>query len=172
MSYFFMFLIVLAVMVVGAVVSLPKSRKRAQSILERQRRLTDNDPRLIEAIGVRDAAIYGIFWGAAPAGLFTVGALLVFSKPLEAIMMFFVWMVPAAILMYLGSLALIFMNYGDALRMEQQRAQGMKGRYGNDVQKMHTVDNTRGEVLDKLEASNKRGPLVLSTVCIFCTSLP
>jgi hypothetical protein len=161
MSYFFMFLIVLAVMVVGAVVSLPKSRKRAQSILERQRRLTDNDPRLIEAIGVRDAAIYGIFWGAAPAGLFTVGALLVFSKPLEAIMMFFVWMVPAAILMYLGSLALIFMNYGDALRMEQQRAQGMKGRYGNDVQKMHTVDNTRGEVLDKLEASNKRGPLVL-----------
>ena len=86
MSYFFMFLIVLAVMVVGAVFSLPKSRKRAQSILERQRRLTDNDPRLIEAIGVRDAAIYGIFWGAAPAGLFTVGALLVFSKPLEAIM--------------------------------------------------------------------------------------
>ena len=161
MSYFFMFLIVLAVMVVGAVVSLPKSRRRAQSILERQRRLTDNDPRLIEAIGVRDAAIYGIFWGAAPAGLFTVGALLVFSKPLEAIMMFFVWMVPAAILMYLGSLALIFMNYGDALRMEQQRAQGMKGRYGNDVQKMHTVDNTRSEVLDKLEASNKRGPLVL-----------
>ena len=161
MSYFFMFLIVLAVMVVGAVFSLPKSRKRAQSILERQRRLTDNDPRLIEAIGVRDAAIYGIFWGAAPAGLFTVGALLVFSKPLEAIMMFFVWMVPAAILMYLGSLALIFMNYGDALRMEQQRAQGMKGRYGNDVQKMHTVDNTRSEVLDKLEASNKRGPLVL-----------
>ena len=161
MSYFFMFLIVLAVMVVGAVFSLPKSRKRAQSILERQRRLTDNDPRLIEAIGVRDAAIYGIFWGAAPAGLFTVGALLVFSKPLEAIMMFFVWMVPAAILMYLGSLALIFMNYGDALRLEQQRAQGMKGRYGNDVQKMHTVDNTRGEVLDKLEASNNRGPLVL-----------
>ncbi|MFZ2391189.1 type IV secretory system conjugative DNA transfer family protein [Rhodoferax sp.] len=161
MSYFFMFLIVLAVMVVGAVVSLPKSRKRAQSILERQRRLTDNDPRLIEAIGVRDAAIYGIFWGAAPAGLFTVGALLVFSKPLEAIMMFFVWMVPAAILMYLGSLALIFMSYGDALRMEQQRAQGTKGRYGNDVQKMHTVDNTRSEVLDKLEASNKRGPLVL-----------
>ena len=33
MSYFFMFLIVLAVMVVGAVVSLPKSRKRAQAIL-------------------------------------------------------------------------------------------------------------------------------------------
>lgn len=161
MSYFFMFLVVLAVMVVGAVLSLPKSRKRAQGILERQRRLTDNDPRLIEAIGIRDAAIYGIFWGAAPAGLFTVGALLVFSKPLEAIMMFFVWMVPAAILMYLGSLALIFMNYGDALRMEQQRAQGMKGRYGNDVQKMHTVDNTRGEVLDKLEASNQRGPLVL-----------
>ncbi|MCL4770477.1 MAG: type IV secretion system DNA-binding domain-containing protein [Burkholderiaceae bacterium] len=161
MSYFFMFLIVLAVMVVGAVFSLPKSRKRAQSILERQRRLTDNDPRLIEAIGVRDAAIYGIFWGAAPAGLFTVGALLVFSKPLEAVAMFFVFMVPAAILMYLGSLALIFMNYGDALRMEQQRAQGMKGRYGNDVQKMHTVDNTRSEVLDKLEASNKRGPLVL-----------
>lgn len=161
MSYFFMFLVVLAVMVVGAVLSLPKSRKRAQGILERQRRLTDNDPRLIEAIGIRDAAIYGIFWGAAPAGLFTVGALLVFSKPLEAIMMFFVWMVPAAILMYLGSLALIFMNYGDALRMEQQRAQGMKGRYGNDVQKVHTVDNTRGEVLDKLEASNQRGPLVL-----------
>ena len=161
MSYFFMFLIVLAVMVVGAVVSLPKSRKRAQSILERQRRLTDNDPRLIEAIGIRDAAIYGIFWGAAPAGLFTVGALLVFSKPLEAIMMFFVWMVPAAILMYLGSLALIFMNYGDALRMEQQRARGMKGRYGNDVQKMHTVDNTRGEVLDKLEKTNQKGPLVL-----------
>ncbi|TXG96163.1 MAG: type IV secretory system conjugative DNA transfer family protein [Rhodocyclaceae bacterium] len=161
MSYFFMFLVVLAVMVVGAVLSLPKSRKRAQGILERQRRLTDNDPRLIEAIGIRDAAIYGIFWGAAPAGLFTVGALLVFSKPLEAIMMFFVWMVPAAILMFAASWAFIFMNYGDALRMEQQRAQGMKGRYGNDVQKMHTVDNTRGEVLDKLEASNQRGPLVL-----------
>ena len=48
MSYFFMFLIVLAVMVVGAVVSLPKSRKRAQAILERQRRLTDNDPDLIK----------------------------------------------------------------------------------------------------------------------------
>ena len=82
MSYFFMFLIVLAVMVVGAVVSLPKSRKRAQAILERQRRLTDNDPDLIKAIGIRDAAIYGIFWGCAPAGLFMVGALLFFSKPL------------------------------------------------------------------------------------------
>jgi len=161
MSYFFMFLIVLAVMAVGTVFSLPKSRKRAQSILERQRRLTDNDPRLIEAIGVRDAAIYGILWGAAPAGLFTVGALLVFSKPLEAIMMFFVFMVPAGLLMAAAAWGFIFMNYGDALRMEQQRAQGMKGRYGNDVQKMHTVDNTRGEVLEKLEASNKRGPLVL-----------
>ena len=161
MSYFFMFLIVMAVMAVGTVFSLPKSRKRAQSILERQRRLAENCPRLIEAIGVRDAAIYGIFWGAAPAGLFTVGALLVFSKPLEAIMMFFVFMVPAGLLMAAAAWGFIFMNYGDALRMEQQRAQGMKGRYGNDVQKMHTVDNTRGEVLVLLEASNKRGPLVL-----------
>ena len=94
----FIFLVVLAVMAVGTVVSLPKSRKRAQAILERQRRLTDNDPRLIEAIGVRDAAIYGVFWGAVPAGLYTVGALLTFSKPLEAVAMFFVFMIPSAAL--------------------------------------------------------------------------
>ena len=161
MSYFFMFLIVLAVMAVGTVFSLPKSRKRAQAILERQRRLTDNDPDLIKAIGIRDAAIYGIFWGCAPAGLFMVGALLFFSKPLEAVALFFLFMVPAAILIFAASWGFMVMNYGDALRLETLRQQGSKGRYGNDVQKMHTVDNTRGEVLEKLEASNKRGPLVL-----------
>ena len=140
MSYFFMFLIVLAVMVVGAVVSLPQSRKRAQSILERQRRLTDNDPRLIEAIGVRDAAIYGIFWGAAPAGLFTVGALLVFSKPLEAVAMFFVFMVPAAILMFGAACAFTIMIYADALRMEQQRSQLMLACSGKELQRKLSVD--------------------------------
>ena len=31
----------------------------------------------------------------------------------------------------------------------------MKNRYGNDVQKMHTVDNTRGEVLDKLRSQQQ-----------------
>ena len=134
-----MFLIVLAVMVVGAVVSLPKSRKRAQAILERQRRLTDNDPDLIKAIGIRDAAIYGIFWGCAPAGLFMVGALLFFSKPLEAVALFFLFMVPAAILIFAASWGFMVMNYGDALRLETLRQQGSKGRYGNDVQKMHTV---------------------------------
>ena len=158
---FLMFIVVLVVMIAGTVFSLPKSRKRARAILERQRRLTDNDPRLIEAIGIRDAAIYGIFWGAAPAGLFTVGALLVFSKPLEAVALFFLFMVPAAVLTFAGAWGVMVMNYGDALRLETLRQQGTKGRYGNDVQKMHTVDNTRGEVLDKLEASNKRGPLVL-----------
>ena len=105
MSYFFMFLVVLAVMAVGTVFSLPKSRKRAQAILERQRRLTDNDPDLIKAIGIRDAAIYGIFWGCAPAVLFTVGALLFFSKPLEAVALFFLFMVPAAFLMFAAAWA-------------------------------------------------------------------
>ena len=98
----FIFLVVLAVMAVGTVVSLPKSRKRAQAILERQRRLTDNDPDLIKAIGIRDAAIYGIFWGCAPAVLFTVGALLFFSKPLEAVALFFLFMVFAALSTVLG----------------------------------------------------------------------
>ncbi len=60
MSFTLPFLVVLAVMVIGTVFSVPVSRRRARRILERQRRLTDNDPRLIEALGIKDAAINGI----------------------------------------------------------------------------------------------------------------
>jgi hypothetical protein len=161
MSYGFVFFVVLAVMVTGAVLSIPKGRQQSRAILERQRRLTDNDPRLIEAGGVMNAAYYGMLWGAVPAGLFSVVELLLYSKPMDAITLFVLWMLPATILVIGAAWLFMIMNYGDALRMEQQRAQGLKGRYGNDVQRLHTVDNTRGEVLDKLEASNQRGPLVL-----------
>ena len=159
MSFTLPFLVVLAVMVIGTVFSVPVSRRRARRILERQRRLTDNDPRLIEALGIKDAAINGIFWGAVPAVLFTVGALMVLSNKALAFAMFFAWMLPCALVMFAGAWLFVAMNYGDALRIEQKR--DTKGRYGHDVQKVHTVDNTRGEVLDKLQASNQRGPLVL-----------
>lgn len=124
MSYFFMFLVVLAVMAVGTVFSLPKSRKRAQAIPERQRRLTDNDPDLIKAIGIRDAAIYGIFGGALLLSCLRWRAALFFSKPLEAVALFFLFMVPAASLMFAAAWAFMVMNYGDALRLETLRQQG------------------------------------------------
>ena len=161
MNYFFMFLFVLAVMIGGTVYSLPKGRKRARAILERQRRLTDNDPRLIEAIGLRDAAFMGIFYGLVPCAILTIAGLIHFAKVGDAIGLFFLLSVPSAIMLFVGSWCLIYMNYGDALRAENLRQQGSRGRYGNDVQKAHTVDNTRGEVLDKLEKTNQKGPLVL-----------
>ncbi len=84
---------------------------------------------------------------------------MVLSNKALAFAMFFAWMLPCALVMFAGAWLFVAMNYGDALRIEQKR--DTKGRYGHDVQKVHTVDNTRGEVLDKLQASNQRGPLVL-----------
>ena len=162
MGILFMFAVTLGVMFGGAVYSFPKSKARAHSILEKQRRLTDNDPRLIEAVGVRDAAIMGVLWGMIPCALFMVFGFLRLAKLGDALGVFFMLAIPSAIVFGIGAFLFMVMNYGDALRAENVRREGEKvGRYGRDVQKMHTVDNTRGEVLAKLEKTNQQGPLVL-----------
>lgn len=151
------FLLLLGLMVVGTVLAVPRMRRQARASLERQRRLTDNDPRLIEAIALNNAAVWGIALGAA----MMLPLVMSFGKLGDAIGMFFFMMVPTALVLIFGLKVFTGMYYGDTLRAEGMRARGARGRYGTDVQKTHTVDNTRGAVLEKLEASNKRGPLVL-----------
>ena len=158
----FMFLVVFGVMLAGAIYSFPKMKVRARSFLEKQRRLTDNDPRLIEAVAVRDAAISGVLYGLVPCGIFSILGIFHLSKLGDAIGLFFLLSIPSAIVFGACAFGLMVIGYGDALRAENaRRAGGNNGRYGVDVHKLHTVDNTRNEVLDKLAATNKGGPLVL-----------
>lgn len=147
----FSFWMVLGTMIVVSFLSIERGRKRIRGKLESERRLTDNDERLIEAGAIQDAVLNGIAWGALPA---------LVCAFFSSFGVFFISFLPSAIVVFLLMRLFIFLGYWDTLKGEISRRDG-GGRYGRDVKKMHTVDNTRGEVLKKLLASNRQGPLVL-----------
>jgi hypothetical protein len=159
MGYLVMYVVVLAVMIGLAVAKYPGSKNFIRKTLEKERRLTDNDERLIEAKAHRDAAIIGGLGGAIPA---FVLPFFVLSKTADAIGMGFVLMVLAGGTLALLTQGVIGSTYGDALKAEEKRSGKSKpNRYGAQIVKTHTVDNTRNAVLEKLQASNRKGPLVM-----------
>ena len=103
------FLLLLGLMVVGTVLAVPRMRRQARASLERQRRLTDNDPRLIEAIALNNAAVWGIALGAA----MMLPLVMSFGKLGDAIGMFFFMMVPTALVLIFGLKVFTGMYYGD-----------------------------------------------------------
>lgn len=136
----------------------PAAKAQSRKIIESQRRLTDNDERLFEIDGMWRALFWALPVGLVPLSLYCVTA---FHKLGDGISMIFFLGLPSAGLLVLGLVLFGYKNYGDTLQAENARKRALKGRYGEDVQKAQTVDTTRGEVLDKLAATNKAGPLVL-----------
>lgn len=136
----------------------PAAKAQSRKIIESQRRLTDNDERLFEIDGMWRA----LFW-ALPVGFVVLSlyCVMAFSRLSDGAITIFILGIPSAGLLVLGLVLFGYKNYGDTLRAENARKRALKGRYGEDVQKAQTVDTTRGEVLDKLAATNKAGPLVL-----------
>ena len=157
MGFVFMLLILLAVMVGISVLRYPSAKRRSKVLLEKQRRLTDNDTRLIELDGLWRAGFMG---GGIGLGLLLAGSLVMFPKIGDGLGLTFMLGLPAAVLMFVAALVYSHMNYGHEMAVERQRKRG-NSRSGVDVHKMHTIDNTQGEVLERLKASNQRGPLVL-----------
>ena len=136
----------------------PAAKAQSRKIIESQRRLTDNDERLFEIDGMWRSLFWALPVGLVPLSLYCVTA---FHKLGDGISMIFFLGLPSAGLLVLGLVLFGYKNYGDTLQAENARKRALKGRYGEDVQKAQTVDTTRGEVLDKLAATNKAGPLVL-----------
>lgn len=136
----------------------PAAKAKSRRIIESQRRLTDNDERLFEIDGMWRALFWALPVGLVPLSLYCVKA---FHKLGDGIGMIFFLGIPSAGLLVIGLVLFGYKNYGDTLQAENARKRALKGRYGEDVQKAQTVDTTRGEVLDKLAATNKAGPLVL-----------
>ena len=136
----------------------PAAKAQSRKIIESQRRLTDNDERLFEIDGMWRALFWALPVGLVPLSLYCVTA---FHKLGDGISMIFFLGLPSAGFLVLGLVLFGYKNYGDTLQAENARKRALKGRYGEDVQKAQTVDTTRGEVLDKLAATNKAGPLVL-----------
>ncbi|TRU62268.1 MAG: type IV secretory system conjugative DNA transfer family protein [Microcystis aeruginosa Ma_QC_Ch_20071001_M135] len=136
----------------------PAAKAQSRKIIESQRRLTDNDERLFEIDGMWRALFWALPVGLIPLSLYCVTA---FHKLGDGVSMIFFLGIPSAGLLVLGLVLFGYKNYGDTLQAENARKRALKGRYGEDVQKAQTVDTTRGEVLDKLAATNKAGPLVL-----------
>lgn len=157
MGFLMMYAVLLAVIVGVSVVLYPSSKKKTKELLEKERRLTDNDTRLIELSAIWRTTFKGAGVGL---GLMFLICLVSFGKLGDGIGLAFMLGLPTAILLFVALLMFSHMNYGPEMAIERQRKHG-SSRNGVDVHKMHTVDNTRGEVIEKLEASNQRGPLVL-----------
>ena len=155
-SFVLMLVVTVAIMCGATAFFYPGARKKAKLLFEKQRRLTDNDARLIDLAGLWKASFVGVPVGLVPLFLY----LLMFGKLGEAIGFALLVGLAAAAVVFGGLYLYMLMGFGDALAVEAKRNKG-NSRNGVDVHKMHTVDNTQDEDLVKLAATNKRGPLVL-----------
>lgn len=157
LGLFVTFGVLIAVIVGVSVFRYPSAKKKSRVLLENKRRLIDNDTRLIEVDGIWRASFFGCGVGIV---LLTAFCLLGLPKIGDALGAVVLLGLPAVLLVLGVVFVMTHMSYGDTLRIENQR-KGNSARHGVDVHKMHTVDNTQSEVLEKLGASNRRGPLVL-----------
>lgn len=154
----FLFGVTVAMFFGLAVFRYPAAKANSRKIMEQKRRLTDNDPRLIEVDGAWRALAWAVPVGFVPLTIFCISS---FHKLGDGIGVVIFLGLPAAFVLALALYAWMKIGYSDVLHAELARQRAEKGRYGGDVQKAATVDNTRGEVLAKLAASGSTGPLVL-----------
>ena len=159
-------LAMLAVMVIAATVVKTKVRPRMEKRLHAQRRATDNDEGQISVMAWKEGMSAGMFVGLGLASLlalsnFVFGGDHGMARLYNSVGIFLLFGGVPVLVFYFGLGYSLGMVYSGTMQRERALSAGAGGRYGVNVQKTHTVDNTRGQVLDRLDASNKRGPLVL-----------
>ena len=159
-------LAILAAMLVTATIVKIKVRPKMQARLHAQRRATDNDEGQVSVMAWKEAINMGIFVGLALGALLALTNMIFvndrwFTRLMNSVGIFLLFGGLPALIFYFGMGYSLGMVYSGTMRRERALSAGAGSRYGVNVQKTHTVDNTRGQVLDRLEDSNKRGPLVL-----------